>query len=99
MSIEAKRHLATLNENLRAEHNNLKTTKDYLLEHIGDLMKRENQMNKIKAEMIDELARTQEQIKIEQKSKEPLCNFLRDELSQLDKQFIDENLRLRNLEN
>jgi hypothetical protein len=49
--------------------------------------------------MIDELGRTQEQIKIEQKSKEPLCLFLKEELSLLDKQYIDGNLKLRNLEN
>lgn len=36
---------------------------------------------------------------IEQRTKEPLLVFLREELAQLDKQYIEGNLHLRNLEN
>lgn len=48
---------------------------------------------------MDELVRAEEQVKIEQRTKAPLCNFLREEISQLDKKYIENNLRLRNLEN
>ena len=91
--------MANINDSLRAEHNNLKLTKDHLLDHIGGLIKREKQLNKLKQEMSDELIRTKEHLKIEQKTKEPLCLFLKEELSQLDKKYIDGSLRLRNLEN
>lgn len=40
MSTDTRKHLSSINENLRAEHNNLKATKDHLLDHIGGLMKR-----------------------------------------------------------
>jgi hypothetical protein len=62
-------------------------------------MKREKQLSKLKAELMDELVRAEDQVKIEQRTKAPLCNFLREEISQLDKKYIENNLRLRNLEN
>jgi hypothetical protein len=40
MSLETKRHLANINDSLRAEHKNIKVTKDHLLDHIGGLIKR-----------------------------------------------------------
>lgn len=94
-----RKHLATINESLRAEHNNLKSTKDHLLEHIAGLMKREKQLTKLKNELVEELARSEEQTKMEQRNKAPLCVFLKEELSQLDKKYIEGNLKLKNLEN
>jgi hypothetical protein len=52
-------------------------------------MKREKHLNKLKQDLIDELARSEDQIKMEQRNKAPLCLFLKDELSQLDKKYID----------
>ena len=40
MTTDTKRHLANINDSLRAEHNNLKATKDHLVDHINGLMKR-----------------------------------------------------------
>lgn len=99
MSLETKRHLANINDSLRAEHANLKTTKDHLLDHIGGLVKREKQLHKMKQDLIDQLIATQEQLKVEQKTKEPLCLFLKEELSMLDKKHIEGNIKLKNLEN
>lgn len=99
MSTDNRKHLSSINESLRAEHNNLKSTKEHLLEHISGLMKREKQLNKLKQDLIDELARSEDQIKLEQRNKAPLCLFLKEELSQLDKRYIEENLKLKNLEN
>jgi hypothetical protein len=53
MSSDNRKHISTINESLRAEHNNLKSTKEHLLEHIGGLMKREKQLTKLKSELID----------------------------------------------
>lgn len=64
MSADTRRHLANINDSLRAEHNNLKATKDHLLDHISGLVKREKQLNKLKQELADELTRSQEQLKI-----------------------------------
>ena len=48
MTTETRRHLANINDTLRAEHNNLKVTKDTLLDHIGSLLKRDKQLKKLK---------------------------------------------------
>lgn len=53
----------------------------------------------MKQELIDQLIATQERVKVEQKTKEPLCLFLKEELSQLDKKHIEGTIRLKNLEN
>lgn len=60
-------------------------------------MKREKQLAKLKKELTEELIRSEDQIKIDQRNKAPLCTFLKEELSQLDKKYIDGNLKLRNL--
>jgi hypothetical protein len=49
--------------------------------------------------MADELARSEDQMRMEQRNKAPLCLFLKEELSQLDKKYIEDNLKLKNLEN
>ena len=97
MSSDNRKHLSTINESLRAEHNNLKSTKDHLLDHIGGLMKREKQLNKITTDLLEELLRSEDELILEKKNKAPLCLFLRDELSQLDKKYIEDNLKLKNL--
>lgn len=53
----------------------------------------------MKQELIDRLIATQEHVKVEQKTKEPLCLFLKEELSQLDKKHIEGAIKLKNLEN
>ena len=48
MSTDNRKHLSSINDTLRAEHNNLKSTKEHLLEHIAGLIKREKPLNKLK---------------------------------------------------
>ena len=36
---------------------------------------------------------------MEQRNKAPLCLFLKEELTQLDRKHIEDNLRIKNLEN
>ena len=62
MSTETRRHLASINDSLRTEHNNLKATKDHLLDHIATLIKREKTLGKHKLELLEELARSQVQL-------------------------------------
>jgi hypothetical protein len=99
MSVDNRKHLSSINESLRAEHLNLKSTKEHLLEHIAGLLKREKQLNKLKQELLDELMRSEHELQMEQRNKAPLCLFLKEELTQLDRKHIEDNLRIKNLEN
>ena len=96
---DTRRHLATINDTLRAEHNNLKLTKDHLLQHLTHLQQKEKQLHKLKLQLSEQLIASHHIQQQQQKNKAPLCTFLKEELSSLDKQYIESNLRLRNLEN
>jgi hypothetical protein len=48
---ETRRHLANINDSLRAEHGNLKATKDHLLEHISGLRARDQQLQSLKNQL------------------------------------------------
>lgn len=61
---ETRRHLANINDSLRAEHANLKATKDHLLEHIAGLRVRDQKLQSLKAQLGNELTHSQQQAQV-----------------------------------